>query len=305
MSINTYLNELANDGAPIKSGRLINLSALDDDERRDFAAVWPSLPLERRREVLERLDALAEDNPELDFDAVFFTALDDADAAVRRAAIEGLWERQERDVIEPLIRLMEVDPEPSVRASAALSLGRFVLLGEFEELRPHDAATVNDALRRVVTDVREYAPVRGRALESLGASSQPWVRDLIQDAYDSGDERLVVSAVHAMGRSADDYWLSTLLNELQSADAELRYEAASALGDIEDEEAVPYLAELIDDDDREVAEAAIHAIGAIGGDEARELLRARVDDEDERIRTAVRAALEEAEFGDDPLGLRP
>ena len=305
MSINTYLNELADTGSPLKSGRLINLSGLDEEERAQLGRAWPSLSMARRREVLERLAAMAEDNPELDFDAVFMVALDDADATVRGFAIEGLWERQDRDVIPPLVRLVRDDPDPTVRSTAALALGRFVLLGEFGELRPRDTVTVTDALRAVITDPAELSIVRGRALEALGASSQPSTRDLIQDAYDSGDDRMVVSALHAMGRSADNYWLPTLLNELQSADAELRYEAAGALGEIEDEEAVAYLAELIDDEDTEVQEAAIQSLGRIGGDEARAALRERLTEEDARVRSAVEAALEHAEFGDDPLGIRP
>jgi HEAT repeat protein len=304
MSIDSYLHELANTAAPLKSGRLINLSTLSDDERDRFAALWPTLPVERRRTVLERLAELAEDNPELDFDAVFLTALDDADAAVRRLAIEGLWERRERDVIPPLIRLMRSDPEPAVRAEAALALGRFVLMGEFGDLRPRDTVAVTDALRETVTDPAEFSLVRGRALEAVGASSQPWARDLIQDAYDSADERMVVSAIHAMGRSADAYWVPTLLDELHSADAEVRYEAAGALGEIEDEEALPHLAELIDDEDSEVRDAAIRAIGEIGGAEACDILRQYVDDPDEQLRSAAQAALEQAEFGDDPMGLR-
>ena len=54
--------------------------------------------------------------------------------------------------------------------------------------------------------------MRGRALESLGARSEPWVRDLIEEAYDSGDRRLQISAVHAMGTSADSQWLPSILD---------------------------------------------------------------------------------------------
>ncbi len=304
MSITTYLSELADTGSPLKSSRLINLSGLTEDEREQLARAWPSLPLDRRREVLERMTAMVEDNPELDFDSVFMLALDDHDAGVRRLGIEGLWEQHDRAVIPSLVRLVRDDSDPGVRATAALGLGRFVLLGEFGELRPRDTVIVVDALRAAITDPTELSIVRGRALEALGASSQPSTRDLIHDAYASGDDRMVASALHAMGRSADTYWVATLINELQSGDAELRYEAAGALGEIEDDEAVPYLADLIDDDDTEVQEAAIHSLGQIGGDEAREILRRRSEDEDERVSAAARAALEHAEFGDDPLGIR-
>ncbi|MBI2760710.1 MAG: HEAT repeat domain-containing protein [Chloroflexi bacterium] len=305
MSIDTFLHELADVHAPVKSGRLSRLSNLDDDERRSLASIWPSLPVERRRTVLEQLTALAEDDPELDFDVVHLNALDDADAVVRRLGIEGLWEREGRDVIEPLMRLVRDDPDTEVRSAAAMALGRFVLLGEFGDLRPRDQVRVTDTLRAVVTDYRETPDVRARALESVGASSQPWARELIEDAYGSGDDRMIAGALHAMGRSADTYWLPTLIQELQSGDPALRFEAAGALGAIEEEEAVPHLAEVLDDEDTEVQEAAIQALGDIGGDEALSILRQRLNDADDRTRTALEAAIDQAEFGNDPLGIRP
>jgi HEAT repeat protein len=302
MSIRRTLNEIADRDAPLRSGPLTGLTGLTEEERQELADLWPSVPVERRRQVIAHLSTLAEDNVELDFDAVFLEALHDPDGDVRIGAIRGLWEHTERDVIPPLIELMEHDPLVPVRAEAALALGRFVMLGEFEEARPRDVQAVTDALRAIAADPAEAVEVRARAVESLGASSQPWARDVIHDAYDSRDPRLMTSAVHAMGRSADSYWLPTLLDELQNPDAEMRYEAAAACGMIEDEEAVPYLADLLEDDDIEVREAVLSALGEIGGEEAIELLREQAESPDERVQEAARLALEEAEFGDDPLG---
>ncbi len=302
MSIKRTLNEIADRDAPLRSGPLSSLTGLTEEEREELADLWPSVPLERRRQVITQLGTLAEDNVELDFDAVFIEALHDADGDVRIGGIRGLWEHTDRDVIPPLIDLMERDPLVLVRAEAALTLGRFVMLGEFEEARPRDVQAITDALRAVAADPAEAVEVRARAVESLGASSQPWARDVIHDAYDSDDPRLMTSAVHAMGRSADSYWLPTLLDELQSPDAEMRYEATAACGMIEDEEAVPYLAELLEDEDIEVREQVIAALGEIGGEEAIELLRGQMGSPEERIQEAARLALEEAEFGDDPLG---
>lgn len=304
MSITAFLRELADPATPLKTGRLSRLSNLDDDDRASLAASWPDLPSERRGMVLERLTELAEDNPELDFDAVFLTALHDHDPTLRRLAIDGLWEHEDRDVIPPLIDLMQRDPNAEVRAAAALALGRFVLLGEFGDLRPSDHERVIKALRATLTDVTEPPEVRGRALESVGGCSQTWARDLIEDAYAGGDERMVASALHAMGRSADSYWLPTLIRELESGDAALRFEAATSLGQIEDEEAVPALAERLDDEDWEVTLAAIQALGEIGGPDAVVALRERLDDDDERMRDAVAEALEQAEFGNDPMGMQ-
>lgn len=304
MSIRNALAEIVDPGQPLRSAGLTRLTKLTDDERQEFAETWPDVPVERRRQVIEQLMDLAEDNVELDFDVIFFEALDDSDPAVRINAVRGLWEHEHRDVIPRLIALVQDDENAAVRAEAALALGRFVMLGEFEEARPRDVEAVTDALRRAVADPAEAVEVRARAVESLGASSQPWARDIIHDAYDSGDPRLVTSAVHAMGRSADTYWLPTIIDELQSDDPEVRYEAASSAGMIEDEEAVPYLVEMVGDEDSDVREQVLIALGAIGGDEAVEALREQANSEDERTREAAMQALEEAEFGDDPLGFQ-
>ena len=40
----------------------------------------------------------------------------------------------------------------------------------------------------------------------------------------------MISAVHAMGRSADPDWLPTIIEEMHSDDSEMRFEAATAAG---------------------------------------------------------------------------
>lgn len=303
MSIVKLLNQLADRGQPLRTAPLTQLTGLTDEERTELSANWPSLPVERRRQIVERLALIAEDNVEMDFDAVFFEALHDADAEVRAGAILGLWEYRERDLIPHLVDLVERDSSVAVRAEAALGLGRFVVLGEFDEARPRDVEQVTTTLRAVLANTAEVVEVRARAVEALGASSAPWVRDIIHDAYASGNDAFLIAALRAMGRSADTYWLPTVIAEMQSGSGELRFEAAAAAGSIEDEEAVPYLVELLDDDDSEVREQAVASLGEIGGEEAIEALRLRLQQtEDIDMREAIQSALDEAEFGDDPLG---
>lgn len=305
MSIQSYLHEIATTEEPLRSSRMTSLTALSGDERAELDQLWPTIPVERRRQLTTMLAELTEDNVEYDFDAIFFRAMADPDPEVRLGGVKGLWEHTDRDVISPLIDLLRTDPIPVVRAEAALALGRFVMLGEFDQARPSDVEAVTQALRETLTDPMEPVEVRSRAVEAIGASSQPWARDIIHDAYASDDPDLMTSAVHAMGRSADPYWLPTILEELRSTDAEMRYEAAAACGMLEDEDAVPHLLELLEDeDDPEVAEQAVGALGEIGGEDAVNALRRHVENADIRISEAARLALDEAEFGDDPLGFR-
>jgi HEAT repeat protein len=271
--------------------KLANLTQLTPEERTEFEQAWPGFDAERRLQILNQLNELAEDNPELNFDAVYLVSLTDADPRIRTAALEGLWEYDERDFIPVLIDLMHGDDDAGVRAKAALGLGRYVVLGEFGSLRPSDLSIVEDALTEAINDGAEAEEVRARALESIGARSEPWVRDLIEEAYSSGSHRMQVSAIHAMGRSCDAEWLPDVIQQLQNDDPELRYEAATAAGMIGDEAAIPHLAFLVHDEDSEVQDMAIEALAEIGGPEARAVLTRLLSSGDERAEAAAREAL--------------
>ena len=222
-------------------------------------------------------------------------------ADVRRDAIQGLWEHEGRDLIEPLAALLQSDPDAGVRAEAALALGRFVLQAELDALSRTDAERVEGTLRQALNDPTEPVEVRARALEALGALCEDWVRDLIEEAFSSDERRLRISAVHAMGRSADTAWLSSVLDQLDSDDPEMRFEAVVAAGSIEDPEATPYLVSLLHDDDAEVQQGSINALGQIGGDDAKEALQELLSEGDERVAEAVTHALTEINLADDPL----
>lgn len=302
MTFADYLKELGNPSRPLSTSKLVNLTKLAPSEKSVFLDIWSTIDVGRRRQIIDRLTELAEDNVELNFDEVFLAALNDPDPGVRVRAIRGLWEYEGPDLIDHLLGLLERDTDPGVRAEAALGLGRFVVLAEFDALRESDVQRVDAALRRVIADPLEAVEVRARAIEAVGARSEPWVPSIIRKAYDSRNHRLRVSALHAMGRSCDSRWLSILISELRNEDPEIRYEAAIALGEIGEEEAVPYLIELLEDDDAEVQEMAISALGEIGGRRARTALQHLTKHPSERIREAAATALEMIAFNDDPLG---
>jgi HEAT repeat protein len=304
VSLEDYLVELADPSAPLAVARLVNLSNLVPDEASAFKEAWRGTDVQRRRQVVRQLVELAEDNVELNFDAVFLVSLSDPDAEVRRSGICGLWEYEGRDLIPTLVALLFEDADQRVRGEAALALGRYALKAELGEIRASDASIVDDALRRTIADPEQTAEVRARAVEAVGARSQPWALQIIEDAYHSGQHRLRVSALHAMGRNCDARWLSTLVRELKSDDAEMRYEAATACGSLGDEAAVPHLMPLLKDDDAEVQEAAIQALGQIGGQEAKRALEDCLGSPEERVRDAALAALAEVDFGEDPLAFK-
>lgn len=305
MSLETLLPQLENPEHAPPATDLASLSNLAGEQRAQFLAVWRTLSIQRRRDIVDLLAELIEDNVDLNFDAVFMIGLLDDDVQVRAQSIKALWEYEEPDLIAVLLRLLR-DPEAIVRAESALGLGRYLLRFELNDGQGRaEVPAIEAALRTTLADEAELVEVRGRALEALGVRGEDWTHDLIEDAYGSGDRRMSISAVHAMGRNADGGWLPTVIEEMVSDDAEMRFEAAAAAGGIGDDEAIPHLARLVDDDDVEVQEAAITALGLIGGPLARAALHSAASEyDDERVLEAIRDALTEADFVEDPLGFK-
>lgn len=279
---------------------LYGLSHLMPEEMALFREAWPEVKVERRRGIIRSLVEIAESHVGTDFSAIFRFCLGDEDEIVRVQAVEGLWEDEDLSLIGHLLHLLENDPSSLVRAAAATSLGRFVLLGELGEIEAAPALKVQDALFRAIQDEHETLEVQRRAVESIAYSGGAEVIDIIEEAYSHEDEKMRVSAVFAMGRNLDPCWNKFLLRELDSPNPEMRYEAACACGEMENPDAVPHLARLVArDPDPEVKEAAIWALGSIGGEEARRILTEISASEDESLREAAIEALENLDFSSD------
>ena len=307
LPLESYLDELGRLEKPLITSKLADLSDLTPDELDLFRQAWAKIAPERRRQIVQRLVDLAEDNFELNFDEIFRVCLFDEDAEVRTSAIDGLWECEDRTLIEPLVHLLRWDGDERVRAAAATALGRFALLAEYGKLPELDVARVDSSLLAAIDDETELFEVKRRAIEAISFRSLPRVREIILQAYRSGDPSLQVNAIYAMGLNCDPMWLPELLKELNSADPEMRYEAVRACGELGDERAVSRLIELVADPDMEVKLAAIEALGQIGGNAAKGKLQDCLDSRNDVIRQAAEEALEELEFEEGPLyfGLSP
>lgn len=304
MSLDRYLAEISNSEKPLVISKLANLSTLSSDELKLFVEIWTKLDINRQRQIVNHLVKLAEENPNLNFDDIFVACLHDPDEIVRVKSIDGLWECENRCLIDSFITLLREDSNESVRAAAAMALGKFAMLAELGKLRPEDEAKVESALFTIIEDEDEQPDLTRRAIEAIAPLSLPRVKEIIQEAYESGHPYMRVSAIYAMGKNCDPTWLQTLLRELSSADAEIRYEAAAACGELGEEDAVPHLSRLIHDLDSQVSLSAIAALGKIGGSEAEDILRECSSHSDEHIRQAARDALEELGFEKDPLSFR-
>ena len=295
---------LASEDEPLKYSRLQQLSGRSTDEIVEFKRAWTSVPPDSKHELLEKLIGLAEDDLELDFTGVFRACLDDSDEDVREVATRGLWECDDRDIIRPLIGLLNSDPSAKVRAAAAMSLRKFTAMSKDGKLLSRDADRIFSALIAAIERPEEDLEVTRRAIEAVASQESPEIEEIIRNAYDSGASELVQSALYAMGQSSHLQWLPTVLAEMGHENAAIRYEATNAAGLLGDETTVPQLIKLIEDEDLEVQLAAVRALGAIGGSLASRALKQCLKLDDEALKEAAQAALEDLEFDDDPLGIR-
>lgn len=277
------LEALLDENQPVPPPDLAGFSDLDTRQADALASTWHRAPLQQRQAVVRELGQLAQDHIELDFDCVNQVALKDSDPEIRRQAIANLWECEEAGLARHLLRLLEADPDPGVRARAAEALGRFVYLGEVNKLDHDLLHEIEEALLARIGPQADRQ-TRLRALESLGFSSRAELPSLIEAAYASRDEDERRSGVMAMGRSANERWVEAVVEQLHHPSPLIREEAARAAGELEARVAVPALAELLDDPKDAVRRAAIWSLGLIGGKRAErsllQLQRAQVYQED-------------------------
>jgi HEAT repeat protein len=293
----------AAEGEVIGATIVYGLDGLTDDQVAEVWSVWQSLDVDVRRRVLLALIESAETNFELDFRSIGYMALGDESPVVRALAIDVLWEDESPHLLDRLLQMATRDESVEVRANAASALGRFALLGELTELSADDLTRVQDTLVEIHFDTQEDTEVRRRALEALANSTHEAVDDAIVEAYQSDDPRMRVSAIFAMGRTADPQWTPQVMAELESDEPELRFEAARAAGELELQDAVPILAQLAFEADVETRDTAIWSLGEIGGKEAVRVLKVLADEADERddedLHAAIEDALASAELGGD------
>jgi HEAT repeat protein len=265
------LESLSDPVLPVSDDALEAISDLDTPRLQTFQTAWETWSPGRKGEVLGRLGHLADENIELNFDRINTLALADADAGVRRQAIQNLWECEDPGLGQRLAGLLAADTSAEVRATAAAALGRFVYLGEVEEIDEQLLLQVEDRLLGAHRSDPDET-VRLRCLESLGYAARPEVSPLIEAAYSSPDERQIQAALKAMARSASPVWDADILENLHHAAPGIRAEATRAAGELELRSSADDLIELTEDAIDEVRQAAIWSLAQIGGEAATQAL---------------------------------
>jgi len=301
MSLEIFLESIVDPSLEVPLADFVEASDLSPSELGMFAKTWFNTPLERQLWTMDTMVELAEDNPELDFCAIFKMCLKDKEESVQLKAIEGLWEYEDRSIIPGLVQLLGSNQSPEIRAASATGLGKFAVLIRDGKLLPKDGDVVRDSLLTVLQDENENLDVRRRSLEAAAPFNTQEIEKYVAWAYESNDPKLKSSSIFAMGRTGEATWLPLLIKEIQSEEPAVRYETANACGELGDEEVVPHLISLLQDDDFQVQMAGLAAMGKIGGPLAKRALLHCLKEGDATLEEAARSALENVEFLEDPM----
>lgn len=301
MTLEDFLDSLADASLNVPASGFIEISDMSPEELGTFVRTWSRIDLERQRWIVSTLVDLADDNPELDFGAIFKMCLKSDDEEVLEKAMEGLWEKEDRSIIPSLLRTLRSGKSPRVRSAAATALGKFSLLCQEGKLLPKDRESLHNCLMETLNDSAQPVDVRRRSLEAVAPFNTDAIRHMVSWAYKSEDLGLKSSSIFAMGRTGESAWLPLLIKELKNPEPTIRYETANACGELGEEDAVPHLASLLQDEDYQVQLAGINALGKIGSPLAKKVLVHCIKEGDAALEEAARVELQNIEALEDPM----
>ena len=299
-SFQKAIDELTNAGPDISRRSLQEFSDIDPASLKAVLEAWPRVKLERKRVLLDGLQSLSDEDTLVSFDDFARALLSDADAQVRTRAIRLLDESSDIKLVPDFIKIMARDEEAETRAEAAAALGKFVELGELEELSEQIKREVEDALLEKANG-EDQLLVRRSALESLGFSSRPEVLTLIESAFRRENPDWQASALFAMGRSYDERWEEQVVSRMLDVNPVVRLAAVEAAGELRLGSARSILLKVLEDEDEDdITSAAIWSLSQIGGEDARVYIQNLLDlaEEDEDIEF-LEEALDNLQFTDE------
>lgn len=288
------------DSGILPANVVYGLSDLSGAALDEFTIGWAHVEAEKRLRTVRMLADLCETNYDLGYNGIAYLGFEDELAEIRAKSVDLVWYDTSERLFHRLMELAE-DGTPEVRAAAIGSLGRFIYEAELDEFDTNLAEKARDLAVERYYDYLEDVQVRRRALEAASHSTNPAINDMINEAYESPDSDLRVSAVFAMGATCDtDRWRDYVLQELDSEYPEIRFEAARAAGELTLEDAVPQLIALANEGDYEIKVQAIISLGDIATNEAKRGLNAIAErasiENDNELLEIVEEAIESAAF---------
>ena len=293
--------ELADEAQPFSPLHLRAFSDMNSASMQILKQSWEKVPVSRKISLLEDLEELMEADTLVCCDGLAEFAMQDDHPGVRAQAIQLLWECEHPHLIKSFLSVLDNDQTEEVRAAAVAALGKFVLLGELEEISREKTDPVVVKLLEIVR-LQPAGLIQRKALESLGYSSDAGIPQLIKQAMQRDDPLWTASALFAMGRSLDERWENTVMDHLKHNDLGVQIEAVRASGELELTAAVDVLIELLDEDDLDVEllYQIYWSLSKIGGKGVRERLERELHEAvDEDQMDVLDMALENLEFTED------
>jgi hypothetical protein len=299
-ALNKLISELTDGGQDLPRSTLQQFSDMDPVSLKALHEAWPQVSAERKRKLLQGLEDLSEEDTLVSFEDVARSLLGDPDPEVRMRAIRLLDEVEDTKLIPAFIQIMNEDPDAETRAEAASALGRFVELGELEEIPDQSRREAEDALLEKANS-EDQLVVRRNALESLGFSSRPEVVTLIESAFRRENPEWQASALFAMGRSFDERWEESVLSHMMDVNSLVRLAAVEAAGELRLASARTVLFRVLEEEEEEeITSAAIWSLSQIGGEDARLYIENLLDlAEEEEDVEFLEEALDNVEFTDE------
>jgi HEAT repeat protein len=271
------LDVLLDTGKDIPQRYLAEFSDIEPASLKSLLETWPRIELDRKLLLLDRLNALANEDTLVSFDDLGQALLKDSDPKVRIRAMHLLIECEDARLVPTYIDMLTHDSDATVRAEAASTLGIFVQLGEFEDIPSEVHHQIEDVLLEVLNGEDEPI-VRRHALEALGFSSRDEVSILIESSFKRQDPDWQASSLFAMGRSNDNRWSDEVLRMIASENRRIRLAAVQAAGELGLAPARTLLLRLLEEEfDDAIAGAAIWSLSQIGGEDVRITLQNLLD----------------------------
>jgi HEAT repeat protein len=279
------ITELMDGTREISRRSLQEFSDITPEALEALQEAWPRIKLDRKRNLLEGLQSLSEADTLVCFDDFARSLLVDPDAEVRQRAIRLLDECDDVKLVASFIKILTDDEDAETRAEAASALGKYIELGELEELPAKTQRLVEDALLAKANS-EDQLIVRRNALEALGYSSRPEVITLIQSAFRRSNPDWQASALFAMGRSYDERWEEQVLSRLMDESPLVRLAAVEAAGELSLSSARAILFQVLEEEeDDEITAAAIWSLSQVGGEDVRLYIENLIDlaEDDEQV----------------------
>ncbi|MBT3783914.1 HEAT repeat domain-containing protein [bacterium] len=152
---------------------------------------------------------------------------------VRIRAIEGLGIRMDPEAIEPMIRYLDEEDSPKVRATLVKHLGRF----QEDRLVPIIANFLND----------EDSRVRANAVEGLGFYPSEKVQHILRPLLDDPNARIRANVAVVLSKVRDTQVMGAIDDLLSSKNIYERMGAVYSIGENKDEAYISVLLNFLND----------------------------------------------------------